>query len=141
MNNDGEYDIDMCRSPSGVVYASRIDLIDLIQGGCPNNEVTQWLLKALTRPGELPEGEGTITFGHDNMSCDIDGISTESGTYLRLNHLSNMFRKLRPSLESRAEKTNFKDDMLDQIQETFDVIDRTMGDLTRLLGEYWGDCD
>jgi len=136
-NNEENYDIDMCRSPEGAVYASRIDLIDLIQGGCPYNEVTQWLLKALTRPGELPEGEGTITFGHDKMSADIDGISTESGTYLKLSHLDTFFRRLRASLRNRADNEN----MVDQIEETFDVLDRTMDDLRFLLDEYWGEQD
>jgi hypothetical protein len=115
-------------------------MIDLIQGGCPENLATQWLLKSLTRSGEMVPGEGHLTYTHDDMVVTVDAFASEMGTYLKLDDVVSLFQKLRTSLNNRAdiEKEDAKD-MREQVKETFDVIDGIMADLKVLLEDYWGE--
>jgi hypothetical protein len=137
---DKELDVDMCRMGTDM-FACRVDLIDLFQECCPSNDVTKWLLRALTRPGEI-EGENAIlTFAHKETSVDVRAIPTEYGTYLHLEDFMVLVKEMRKSLREQAKilPEDTQDRMLLEVTETFDVLDNIMGSLEKTLDEFFED--
>jgi hypothetical protein len=133
-------DVDLCRIGTDM-FASRIDLIDLVQECCPPNDVTKWLLRALTRPGEIEDEKAVLTFAHHETSVDVRVIPTEYGTYFHLGDFIVLLKKMRKSLYEQAEilPEEAQDTMRSRVVETFDVLDDIMDTLSKTVDEFFGD--